>query len=200
MAESEYPETRSRKPMTASVRRRKARTFVPPLTISRKNFLKNGSDEWFRAVIYTTALAVERLMACRTAFGRSLGLTGSQFVVLIGTAYRQGESGVTIRDLSDHVALAQPHVTAEVSVLVRKGLLLKRAHDSDRRSVLVSLAPKGEQAVMQVAAMVRKLNDLLFTDISASDLETVSAVMNKLILNSEYALAEVRRLRSEKRG
>jgi DNA-binding MarR family transcriptional regulator len=178
---------------------RKARAFAPPPTISQTSFLRNGSDEWFREVIYTMVLAFERLSTCRTAFGRSLGLTGSQFVVLIGAAYRQAETGVTIRDLSRHVALAQPHVTAEVNLLVRKGLLIKRANDSDRRSVLVSLSPKGEQAVTQVASMVRTLNDLLFAHIGAKDLGTVDKVLKTLVLNSEYALAEIRRMRSEQR-
>lgn len=186
--------------MTSPAKRRKTPFFLPPLTVSQKSFLKNGSDEWFREVIYTMVLALERLVTCRTAFGRSLGLTGSQFVVLIGTAYRQDKIGVTIRDLADHVALAQPHVTAEVNRLVRKGLLSKRANESDRRSVLVSLSPKGEQAVMHVAPMVRKLNDLLFLNIGATDFGTVGKVMKTLVLNSEYALAEVRRIKSEKRS
>jgi len=178
----------------------KTRAFTPPPTISQKAFLKNGSDDWFREVIYTMAQAFERLSACRTAFGRSLGLTGSQFVVLIGAAYRQGHNGVTIRDLSQHVALAQPHVTAEVNLLIRKGLLTKRANDSDRRSVLVSLSPKGEQAVTQVSSMVKTLNDLLFAQIGSKELAAVDKVLKRLVLNSEYALAEIRRMRSERRS
>jgi DNA-binding MarR family transcriptional regulator len=185
--------------MTSPAKSRTARVFAPPSTISQKSFLRKGSDEWFREIIYTMVLAFERLSTCRTAFGRSLGLTGSQFVVLIGTAYRQGDIGVTIRDLSRHVALAQPHVTAEVNLLIRKGLLTKRANDADRRSVLVSLSPKGEQAVMQVAPMVRTLNDLLFAQIGAKDLATVDKALKQLVLNSEYALAEIRRINSQNR-
>ena len=40
---------------------------------------------------------VRPLYTCREAFGRMLGLTASQFIVLIGTAYQQGSEGVSIR-------------------------------------------------------------------------------------------------------
>ena len=72
-----------------------------------------------------------------------LSLTASQFIVLIGTAYRQGREGVSIRTLADHTQLAATHVTTEVGRLIGKGLLTKQASTRDRRSVLVRLTPQG---------------------------------------------------------
>ena len=64
--------------------------------------LAAGSDLSFRETLYQMVFAFSRLMSCREAFGRQLSLTASQFIVLIGTAYRQGAEGVSIRALAEH--------------------------------------------------------------------------------------------------
>ncbi len=171
--------------------------FRPPRTISRRDYLRSGGDEWFREAIYAAVQALGRLLACREAFGRTLGLTASQFAVLMGTAYRQKSQGVRIRDLARHVSLAPTHVTTEVGRLIRKGYLTKQANSLDRRSVLVSLSRRGERAVAAVAPLVRRTNDFLFTNIGARELGTVSRVMQRVAANAEPAIEEIRsRLRS----
>lgn len=167
--------------------------FTPPLTISREEFLREGGDRAFREAIYTTVLALESLLKCREIFGRVLGLTGSQFAVMMGTAYRQGENGVSIRDLAEHIRLAAPHVTTEVGRLIHKGLLSKRQDELDRRSVLVSLSPEGEEAVRSLAPVVRRVNDMLFEDISAAELAVVEKLLRRLTLNADRVFAQVRR-------
>jgi DNA-binding MarR family transcriptional regulator len=163
------------------------------VTISRSEFLTQGSDAGFRRSIYAMVQSVGRLLACRDAFGRELELTPSQFVVLMGVAHCQGTEGVTIRELADHIALASTHVTTEVGRLERSGFLTKRPSASDRRSVRVSLMPHGEQEIARVAPFVRLINDALFRDIDPEALSVAHHVARQLILNSENALAEIRR-------
>ena len=183
--------TRSRRPHNASLRRGK--TFAPPTTITLPPMLKSGGDVAFRETLYLMALTFGRLHTCREAFGRAIDLTASQFIVLIGTAYQQGSEGVSIRALADHTQLAATHVTTEVGRLIDKGLLTKQASTLDRRSVLVRLSPKGEDAVRSVNPLLRGVNDLLFADVSREDFAAVSSFLEKFALNSEYALAEIRR-------
>jgi DNA-binding MarR family transcriptional regulator len=152
----------------------------------------------FREALYLMALAFGRLQSCREAFGRMLGLTPSQFIVMIGAAYQQGSEGVSIRSLADHTQLAATHVTTEVGRLMRKGFLTKQPSMRDRRSVLVRLTPKGEEAVRAVNPLQRRINDLLFADISREDFAAVSRFLEQLSLNSEYALAEIRRTERER--
>jgi DNA-binding MarR family transcriptional regulator len=174
------------------------KTYRPPVTISRSEFLAQGSDAEFRLSIYAMVQSVGRLLACRDAFGRELDLTPSQFVVLMGVAHCQGTEGVTIRELADHVGLASTHVTTEVGRLELAGLLTKRPSASDRRSVRVSLMPHGEQEIVRVAPFVRLINDALFRDVDPDALKVAHHVARQLILNSETALAEVRRHHLEK--
>ena len=167
--------------------------YRPPVTISRKEFLVQGSDADFRRSIYAMVQCVGRLLACRDAFGKELNLTPSQFVVLMGVAQSQGTGGVTIRGLADHVALASTHVTTEVRRLEEAGLLVKRPSPVDKRSVRVFLQPRGEQEVARIAPFIRLINDVLFEDIDPDALKTTQHVARQLILNSESALAEIRK-------
>jgi DNA-binding MarR family transcriptional regulator len=171
----------------------KPNIYKAPVTISRKEFLVEGSDAQFRRSIYAMVQSVGRLLACRDAFGKELNLTPSQFVVLMGVAHAQGSGGVTIRGLADHVALASTHVTTEVRRLEEAGLLVKRPSPVDKRSVRVFLQPRGQQEVTRVAPFIRLVNDVLFKDIDPEALNTAHHVARQLILNSESALAEIRK-------
>ena len=161
--------------------------------MSHGELLSDGTDVAFRQSLYLMVLAFSRLATCREAFGRALGLTGSQFAVLIGTAYQQGEDGVSVRALADHIQLAATHVTTEVGRLIDKGLLTKAIDERDRRGVLIRLSPRGEAAVREVAPFVRRVNDLLFAGVSRKDFAVVSAFLLRFAANSEEALDEIRR-------
>ncbi|MGE5158407.1 MAG: MarR family winged helix-turn-helix transcriptional regulator [Gemmatimonas sp.] len=144
--------------------------------------------------------ALSRLLVCREAFGRQLGLTGSQFTVLMGVAYRQGDTGITIASLANYIGLAATHVTTEVGRLIRKDLLIKRPNESDGRSVLISLSPKGKRAVEATSPMVRKVNDLLFKKIDRKQFETMNEFAKVLLTNTEHAIAEIRKSKSGRAG
>lgn len=177
---------------------RRGREFVPPPTVTLAPMLVAGGDVAFREALYLMALAFGRLQSFRQAFGRELSLTASQFIVLIGTAYRQGRDGVTIRALADHTQLAATHVTTEVGRLIEKGILTKSANARDRRSVLVRLSPRGEAAVRAINPLLRRVNDRLFQNVSRQEFAVVSRFLSKFALNGEYALAEVRRSERER--
>jgi DNA-binding MarR family transcriptional regulator len=196
----------ARKPAGRPTRREAA--FAPPLTVSHGEMLTAGTDVAFRESLYLMVLAFSRLQTCREAFGRALGLTGTQFAVLIGTAYGQGQggvpsgdqSGVSIRALADHIQLAATHVTTEVGRLTAMGLLTKTINRRDRRGVLVRLSRRGEAAVGEVAPFVRRVNDRLFAGISRRDFAVVSAFLSRFAANSEDALDEIRRTARSRRA
>ena len=173
--------------------------FAFPHTVSHPALLRAGSDDRFRQTLYLMVLAFGRLQDCREAFGRAMSLTGSQFAVMIGTAYAQRSEGVSIRALAEHVQLASTHVTTEVGRLIRKGLLTKRANTRDRRGVLVKLSRKGETALLRIAPFVCEVNDILFQNVPRKDFAVVSHFLRVFALNTELALAEIHR-RERQRG
>ncbi len=137
--------------------------------------------------------SVGRLLACRDAFGRELDLTPSQFAVLMGVAHCQQREGVIIKDLADHVGLAATHVTTEVGRLERAGYLIKKPSPADRRSVCVFLTPHAKNEISRVTPFIRLINDALFRDIDPASISIAHRVARQLILNSERAVAEIRR-------
>lgn len=172
-------------------------SFHMPRTVSHPDLLSGSSDEPFRQALYLMVLAFGRLITCREAFGRAMSLTGSQFAVMVGAAYRQNTDGVSIRELSEHVQLASTHVTTEVGRLIRKGLLIKRPNTRDRRGVLVKLSRKGETALLQVAPFVRVINDILFESVERKDFASLTRFLGLFAENSERAMMEIKRTRRE---
>ncbi len=172
--------------------------FAMPRTVSHAALLSAGGDQPFREMLYLMVLAFGRLQTCREAFGRAMSLTGSQYTVLIGTAYRQGDEGVSIRELAEHVQLASTHVTTEVGRLIRKGLLTKKINPRDRRGVLVRLSRRGEAALLRVAPMIRAINDVLFQDVSRAEFTVLSRFLRLFAHNSEQAVEAI--LRSQRLG
>jgi DNA-binding MarR family transcriptional regulator len=170
----------------------------PPLTISRKDILAEGSDDQFRRMVYALVQSVSRLSAFRDVFGRELDITPSQFTVLMGIAHCQGTAGVTVRDIADHVAMAATHVTTEVGRLKRKGLVSKRPSPSDGRSVLVALSPAGRASIERVMPLIRDINDILFEHLDPKSMKVIHDFAMRLISNAELAMGEVRRRRLEK--
>lgn len=167
--------------------------FRMPRTVSHPALLTGGDDTAFRETVYLMVLAFGRLIACREAFGAAMGLTGSQFAVLIGTAYCQGERGISINGLAEHVRLASTHVTTEVGRLIRKGLLTKRTNADDRRGVLVRLTRRGEAALTDVAPFLCSINDILFAGVGRADFDALSRFLQRFAANTELALEAIGR-------
>jgi len=174
--------------------------YVPPLSVSHRALLLQGKDEVFRDLIYSMVLSFGRLLSCREAFGREIGLTGSQYTVLIGVAHRQGSQGVSIRALAEHVLLASTHVTTEVGRLIRKGLLQKRPNRDDRRSVLVSLSPRGKCVLAGLAPFLRQINDTLFQDIGHAEFDSLGQILQRFTRNTEAAMLQIAPRQSSVRG
>ena len=174
--------------------------YVPPLSVSHRALLLQGKDEAFRDLIYSMVLSFGRLLSCREAFGREIGLTGSQYTVLIGVAHRQGSQGVSIRALAEHVLLASTHVTTEVGRLIRKGLLQKRPNRDDRRSVLVSLSPRGQRVLEGLAPFLRQINDTLFQDIGRAEFDSLGQILQRFTRNTEAAMQQIAPRQSSVRG
>jgi len=128
---------------------------------------------------------------CRKGFGRALGITANQFAVLAGVANRQGNTGISIKEIAEHVSLASTRVTTEVSRLENMGFLRKRINGGDRRGVLVSLSKHGEMAFNRVIPLIRRTNALLFENILKRELENARIVAEMLIAKAEYALDQL---------
>ena len=79
------------------------------------------------------------------------GLTPQQLHLLlaVGELARRNGEGAQPGELSRRCWLSSPAITAAVDDLVEQGLCARTHSDKDRRKVLVSLTPTGQQALQE---------------------------------------------------
>ena len=105
----------------------------------------------------------------------------------------------TLDDFAEEFKTTPGRLKTTLKRLEEAGLLVKRPSPVDRRRVRVFLQPQGEQEVARVAPFTRLINDVLFKDINPDALRTAQQVARQLILNSESALAEIRKHHLQRR-
>lgn len=165
--------------------------YRPPLSITLPDMLVDGSDETFRRLIYGLFVVHDRLETCRDAFGREIGLSRSQYWLLIAVARRQGDKGTSLRALADHLMVAPSFVTTGVAKLVKRGLLAKTPNPDDRRGLLVTLTRDGEATLDRLAPFLQEINDTLFDGVDRPEFETVLRFVDRFVINTARAVAKV---------
>jgi DNA-binding MarR family transcriptional regulator len=87
----------------------------------------------------------------------------------------------------------------ESGKLLKKGLLEKRADLQDRRVSLLSLAPDGVKALQSLFPQLQQINDVFFELDSRPEFERLCKTLEKLVGNSQRALALINATRGDPR-
>jgi MarR family transcriptional regulator, organic hydroperoxide resistance regulator len=162
--------------------------FRPALSVSHEAMLVGGDDEAFRHMLFLSRMFADRLATFRDMVAKQIGLSGNQYAIFLAIAHMQKQNGVTVREVTHYVLMAATHVTTQVGALVKKGLVQKSPNGEDGRSVLLTLSPKGEKAMDQIAPMRREFNDAFFVHVSRGALVAASKFLEQVTANSEKAL------------
>jgi DNA-binding MarR family transcriptional regulator len=165
-----------------------------PLTVSRRELLRKGSDSDFRQLVHSLLAFSAKLQGIRNAFGSYLGLTGVQYTILIAIAHMQGDKGVGIKQVADHLSFSGAFVTNETKKLEKSGLVNKSVNLSDRRRVRLTVTDACNELLVELAPVQRKTNDSLFKNLSASDFERLLALSRGLLDGAEEASSLIQHL------
>jgi DNA-binding MarR family transcriptional regulator len=165
--------------------------FHPPLTVSHRALLVDGSDIEFRRLIYRLLQVEERLRHARAYLGRQAGLTGPQYSLLMAVAYLQGETGIAVRALARELRVTSAFITTESRRLIERGLVAKRRNPHDSRSTLVTVTPAGRRAIERLVPEVRAVNDLFFGHLSRPAFAQATRFLDQLMDGSRQALAHI---------
>jgi len=166
----------------------KKEKFVPSLSVSHKAMLQDGDDELFRRVLFLSRLFADRLALFRNNIAETIELSGNQYVILLAIAHAQVQGGTTVRDVAKYALMASTHVTSQVGLLVKKGLVSKGINTDDGRSVNLLLTEKGEEAVRSIAPLRQQYNDAFFEGVSRSTLLAAEKFLTQVTTNSDKAL------------
>ena len=133
------------------------------LTVSRAELLSDGTDRVFRELVHDMLAVSARVQAIRNGLGASLGLTGSQYTILITIEHHQGHpEGVGVNQVAEHLHLSGAFVTLEVNKLVARGLVDKTVNAADRRRVSLRPTDAASQLLLGLTPLQRPVNDALF--------------------------------------
>ena len=163
-----------------------------PLSVSQPAMLADGTDREFRRLIYRMLIAEARLIDVRKAIARQVGVTGAQYSVMMAILHLEGEDGISIGGLAEHLEVTGPHITGEVRKLAARGLVRKLANPRDSRGVQVRLSGIGRKRLLDAFAYIRDVNNILFDHVPVQEFRALSRFYEKFIGNTARALAYTR--------
>ncbi len=160
----------------------------PPLTTSLGSFVKNGSDREFRQLIYDLIRLSNQLARNRSYFAGYVGVTDAQWLMMMIIAE---ERSATVGDLAQQLNVTSQFVTIEINNLVNKNIVVKRPNETDRRSVILNLTPKGKNLLHEASPMVRTANDIMFRSLTTERAKVFKEMVSTLTMDGAIALHEL---------
>jgi DNA-binding MarR family transcriptional regulator len=159
-----------------------------PLSISRAELLIDGSDREFRRLIHRMLISAGRLDAIREAIARRIGVTGTQYTMLMSVLHLQGATGISIGGLAEYLQVTGPHVTGVIGKLAALGLVRKTVNPRDRRGVLVRLTPVGRKRLIATFDFICGVNDRLFDGVNRDEYRVLANFNAKFIGTTQATL------------
>ncbi|MDW4498500.1 MarR family transcriptional regulator [Sulfitobacter sp. D35] len=127
---------------------------------------------------YRLAVLSERVSRrLSVEYERTHGLSVAEWRVLV---HLQRCGKVSVRDIHDFVNLDKPRVSRAVARLEAAGMVRKLAGRVDGRLVDISLTAKGESALAEIVPIVTGIEARLLDGLTAAELSTFCAVMEKI--------------------
>lgn len=159
-----------------------------PLSITRPEILLDGSDREFRRLIHRMLIGQARLDVIRESIAQRIGVSGTQYTMLMSVLHLQGTAGVSITMLADYLEVTGPHVTGIIGKLVASGFVRKAQNPNDGRGVLVKLTPAGRKKLLQAFEFIAAVNDRLFEGVGREEYRAVANFNAKFIRNTQVTL------------
>jgi DNA-binding MarR family transcriptional regulator len=173
--------------------------FKFPLTATSPILVAGKSDHSLRKLLYDFFTVSARLETVKRYLGERLGLTGPQYTIMMAVAELQGKVGVSVGRVGEYLHVTGPFVTMESGKLIKKGFLERRSDLQDRRVSLLSVAPNGAQALQSLFPELQQINDVFFELGSRPEFERLCKTLEKLVGNSQRALALINAARGDPR-
>jgi len=160
-----------------------------PLTISRPELLVNGSDRTFRNLVDDIFALAERHQAVRDGHAAYIGLSGTEYSVLVALRHLQDDGELGVSRLAEHLRVSGSFATTMVGKLMGRGLVTKHADPADARRVILQVTREGHDLLAKLAPVQRRINDIQFGSLSAADFRRILELLERLIASSEQAAA-----------
>jgi DNA-binding MarR family transcriptional regulator len=166
-------------------------SYMAPPSVSAPSLLRGGNDRSFQKLVFDFFTISARIEQVRVHFASMTGISGPQYSVLRAVAALQGNEGVSIGAIAEHLHVTSTFIAVQSGVLARRGFLRKREDATDRRISRLSLTSKGERLVDEIVNEVRPINDVFFGGLRRDEFDALSAIMGKLVDSSRAAVLQI---------
>jgi len=129
---------------------------------------------WLRLLRASRAIEVELRERLRVAFGVTL----PKFDVM--AALDRKRAGMTMTELSRFLMVSNGNVTGIVDRLVSEGMVVRLAHEGDRRTTFVRLTPRGAQQFQVIAKAHEAWVNEILAGFSTADTEVLIELLSNL--------------------
>ncbi len=109
---------------------------------------------------------------------RGSGLSPAQMHTIEVLGHRRD---MRMKELAERLGVTTGTLTVAVDKLVRKGLVVRRPHQHDRRSWLVSLTEKGEAVYAQHDRFHRDFTEEISAGLSMAEMQQLSELLARLL-------------------
>ncbi len=178
---------RFKRPVPPTNRQRDERDVLP-LSVTKPEILIDGSDREFRRLIHRMLIGQARLDAVRESIASRIGVSGTQYTMLMSVLHLQGGAGISITGLADYLEVTGPHVTGVIGKLAAHGFVRKTVNPKDRRGVLVRLTPMGRKRLLAAFDFIASVNDRLFEGVGREEYRAVGNFHAKFVRNTQATL------------
>ena len=150
--------------------RRKLETSRPPRQSADRNELR----AWFRLLLIHKALSKKISARFRTQFGVST----ARFDTLAQLHAAGGE--LTMGELSSQLMVTSGNVSGVIDGMAADKLVERRPHETDRRSIIISVTPEGRNLFAKVRSAMSKWMGEAMTDMTDAEIEQLIKLTGKL--------------------
>ena len=173
--------------------------FQFPLTATSPILVSGKSDHSLRKLLYDFFTVSARMETVRRYLGERVNITVPQYSIIMAVAELQGKSGVSVGRVGEYLHVTGPFVTMELGKLIKKGFLEKNPDLQDKRLSLLTLSPEGAKALQSLVPGLQQINDVFFELDSRAEFERLCKTLDKLVGNSQRALALINATRGNPR-
>jgi DNA-binding MarR family transcriptional regulator len=150
------------------------------------------SDLAFREFVAELFAAAAGMQSLRRAIARSVGLGGTEFAILLAIWHLGRPGPIGIKGLAEHLHVAGPHITDEVTRLVRLGYLHKSPDLRDTRAINLRLTRQGTALLASLAPVLDNINLHLFEGVTATEMRVLRIIFQRLIDRSASSIEQLR--------
>lgn len=158
------------------------------LTVGNPVLLVDGSDAAFRQMLHNLLAFSGRLEQVRSRFAAFIGLSGPQYTILITIRQLQGDDGIGVRAVADHLAHSPAFVTMETNKLAKLGVIDKQPNPDDMRRVKLMVTKRGDDMLRSLAEVQREINDQLFEPVNGTNFDLLRQLARELRESAEKAV------------